>query len=211
MRNVHLELPIDEDELAITDVSGAFIDSEIQLLQQYTALTQRVRNCTLLQKGLSGFQGLTLDQGRISILAGTCTQPELHELLHVLRPVTLAKERASFKKVTELLEARLVSGVVHRYLQTNRHAFQHGAMSLLFQIKVSGQPLFHESLLHTWLNGTQYHTDATKATEWAALEKSLGESNAGAVVMSQLHGKVVAVMNIDYVVRQVLSASKNDA
>ena len=129
-------LPLGEDELETASVAATFVEEEMQLLQKYTDLTQRVRDSTLLQKGLSGFQSLSFDQGRISILAGACTQPELHELLHVLRPVTLAKERASFKNITEILETRLASGAVNRYLRINRHAFQHGAMSLLFQVRI---------------------------------------------------------------------------
>lgn len=84
-------------------------------------------------------------------------------------------------------------------------------MSLYLQISVGSQKLFAVSLLHTWLNGTQYHTDDNKAEAWSRLEASLGESNAKALVLSQLHSKVMALMNVDYVAQQVLGAPDGDA
>ena len=74
------------------------------------------------------------------------------------------------------------------------------------QIRLGSQPLFAESLLRTWLNGTQYHTDEEKALAWSKLEAVLGEPNAQALVQSQLHGKVLALLNVDYVARQALEA-----
>lgn len=211
MKNVHLELPANDEGFDIVDLVCDFAEHELELIRQYSTLTDRVRNCSLLQRGMSGFQGLTFDQGGLSITAGACTKPELHELLHVLRPVTLEKERASFSRVMKILEGRLGHESVLNFLRLNQHAFRHGEMSLFFQVSIGDKPLFAESLLRTWLNGTQYHTDASKAADWAALEASLGEPSAQAVVMTQLHGKVVAVLNIDYVARQILLTPQNDA
>ena len=75
------------------------------------------------------------------------------------------------------------------------------------QISVGNQPLFHESLLDTWLNGAQYHTDAEKATSWRALEVALSSENARAVVMSQLQGRVKALFNLEYIASLVLQKS----
>jgi hypothetical protein len=211
MRLVHLELPSEADEPASLDIVADFTGAEIAVLSQYRSLAQRVRDCTLLQRGMTGFQGLTFDGAGLSIRAGTCSSAELYELLHVLRPVTLQKERASFSKVLPLLANRLSDEVVHKFLQINQHTFQHGEMRLFFQVSVGDKQLFHESLLRTWLNGTQYHTDANKAADWAALEATLGEPSAKAVVMSQLRSKVVSVFNVDYIAKQVLAAPQRDA
>lgn len=211
MKNVRLEIPATEERFDTIDLVCDFAEHELELIRQYSAQTNRVRNCSLLQRGMSGFQRLTFDQRGLSIVAGTCSKPELYELLHVLRPVTLEKERASFSKIIKILEGRLRHEAALNFLRLNRHVFQHGEMSLLFQMSVGDKPLFAESLLKTWLNGTQYHTDANKAADWAALETSLGEPNAQAVVMTQLHGKVLSILNIDYIAKQVLSTSLNNA
>ncbi len=211
MKKVHLELAGEDDKVDIVDVLASFMEDEIELIRQYSTQTARVRTCTLLKRGMTGFQGLTIDHNGLSIQAGTCSLPELYELLHVLRPITLQKERASFAKIVKVLDDRLREPQILTFLQVNQHAFKHGQMSLFFQIKIADRPLFDESLLRTWLNGTQYHTDANKAADWAALEATLGEPNAQAVVMSQLHAKVVAILNIDYIAKQVLTAPEHDA
>jgi hypothetical protein len=208
MKTIHLELPSDGNEKLSIDISTDFTDDELKLIGQYSELTQRIRDCTLLQRGMSGFQGISFDQAGLSIRAGTCSKPELHELLHVLRPVTLERESASFSRVIEILLRRLANDDTQQFLKLNQHAFQHGEMSLYFQITIGEKPLFHESLLRTWLNGTQYHTDKNKAADWAALEATLGEPSAQAIVMSQLRSKVVAVLNIDYVIKQVILATQ---
>lgn len=211
MKQVHLELPTEEQKFDAIDLVAEFTERDLALFHQYRTLTSRVRTSTLLQRGMKGFQGLTFDQSGLSIRAGTCSLPELYELLHVLRPVTLENERASFSKVVKIFEDRLAHEFVLNFLRLNQHAFRHGEMSLFFQVSLGDKPLFSESLLRTWLNGTQYHTDATKAADWAALEATLGETNAQAAVMSQLHGKVVSVLNIDYLAKLILDAPQYDA
>lgn len=212
MKTVHLDLPSNGDDTLALDIVTDFSAVELETLNQYTDLTQRVRDSTILQRGMGGFEGLSFDQAGLTIRSGTCSKPELHELLHVLRPVTLERERASFSIVSDLLLVRLLDESVNQFIRINQHAFQHGEMSLFFQVTVGEKQLFHESLLRIWLNGTQYHTDKNKAADWAALEATLGEPSAQAVVMSQLRSKVVAILNIDYLVRQVLAAPPpNDA
>ncbi|MCP5234169.1 MAG: hypothetical protein H6945_00315 [Zoogloeaceae bacterium] len=132
---------------------------------------------------------------------------ELHELLHVLRPVILHKEATSFNNIAALLGRRFSSRAFADHMKVIRRVFEHGELNLYMQVSVGGQPLFHESLLDNWLNGAQYHTDAEKAEVWRALEKSLTAPNARAVVMSQLQGKVKALFNLEYIVALVLGKS----
>ena len=87
----------------------------------------------------------------------------------------------------------------------------YGDASLYMQIFVNSQKLFAESLLYTWLNGTQYHTEDEKAQAWSKLEAALGEPNARAVVLTQLHGKVMALLNVAYLANQVLVSPDDDA
>ncbi len=211
MKIVHLRLPCEEDTFSDVDLTVDFTDAELSLISQYNTYTKRIRSSTLLQRGMSGFEGLTFDKDGLEIRAGACSLPELYELLHVLRPVTLEKERASFTKVTTIFERRLNDQLALDFLKINKHAFQHGEMSLYLQITVDGKRLFDELLLRMWLNGTQYHSDVNKAEDWTVLEETLGESSARAVVMSQLHAKIMAILNIDYVASQILVAPKNDA
>ena len=123
MRLVHLKLPSEDNEYVDFEIAANFTERELQLLRDFSGLTQRVRVCTLLQRGMRGFQGLSFDQAGLSIRAGTCSKPELHELLHVLRPVTLQRERASFGKVTEILRNRITKDPVQQFLRLNQRLF----------------------------------------------------------------------------------------
>ena len=206
MKHIRLELHNKENSIDIVNMNIEFTSEELVLLRQYVEMVARLETSVLLQRGMTGFEGLKFDENGLSIRSGICSPPELYELLHLLRPVALERESASFVKVVKLFEERFVNNIFSKFLHLNKHIFMHGEMSLYMQISVGERQLFADSLLRTWLNGTQYHTDANKAENWAALEAVLGESNAQAVIMSQLHGKVIAIFNVAYVAKQVLSS-----
>ena len=211
MKRVSLQLPAAEDTTVSLLIVGSFSPDELKTLEQFAKLMSRVRSCSLLSRGMGGFGGLTFDKSGLTIRSAPCTDSELSELLHVMRPVTLEDERASFKNVATLLGRRLSSEELAQFLKINKRVFRHGEMSLYMQIFVNSQKLFAESLLYTWLNGTQYHTEDEKAQAWSKLEAALGEPNARAVVLTQLHGKVMALLNVAYLANQVLVSPDDDA
>ncbi|MCD0422891.1 hypothetical protein LOC51_37265 [Rubrivivax sp. JA1024] len=210
MKLVSLDLPHTEDSCVSLVIAGDFEPEELRILEQFGKLMNRLRTCNLLTRGMGGFCGLTFDMNGISIRSAPCTDGELFELLHVMRPVTLEDERASFKNVTTILGRRLRSEELLQFIKVNKRIFRDGEMSLYMQVSVGSHKLFAESLLNVWLNGTQYHTDDDKARTWNELEASLGDSSARALVLTQLHSKVKALMNVDYVAHKVLLAPLND-
>jgi hypothetical protein len=202
-----VSLQVSEDSCASFTSAADFSPEELDTLSRYVTSMSRIRSSALLVRGMAGFGGMKFDNTGITVRSSSsCTDSELHELLHVLRPVTLEGERASFKNVTSILGRRLLSEEFTPFLKINKRIFRDGEMSLYMQLTVNNQKLFSESLLNLWLNGTQYHTDEDKAQAWVNLETSLGEPNARAIVLSQLHSKVKALLNIDYVAQQVLHA-----
>jgi hypothetical protein len=208
LKLVPLQLPISEEPGVSLTIAGDFSPEELDTLAQFVKSMRRIRACALLSRGMGGFGGMKFDKTGIEFRSSSspCTDGELSELLHVLRPVTLENERASFKNTTTLLGRRLRGEELAQFLNINKRIFRDGEMSLYMQVTIGTQKLFSESLLNIWLNGTQYHTDEDKAQAWSKLETSLGEPNAKAIVLSQLHSKVMALMNIDYVAQQVLGA-----
>jgi hypothetical protein len=207
MKHVELQLPLSDSSSTSRTIAGDFSIKELDTLTQFVTFMSRIRNCALLLRGMGGFKQIKFDKEGITIKSSSCTDSELYELLHVMRPVTLESERASFKNVASLLGRHLRSEELDQFIKMNRRVFRDGEMSLYMQFTVNSQKLFDESLLKTWLNGTQYHTDDDKAQAWSKLEKALGDENAKAIVLAQLHGKIAALMNIDYIGGQVLSAS----
>lgn len=204
MNTVELSRKNESGELVET-ISATFTPDDIQLFRSFVEHLSRVRTCTLLERGMPAVTNMKWESG--SNMAFTCapyTNAELHELLHVLRPVMLKREMASFHNIASLLGRRFASKDFSAHIKALRKVFDHGELSLYMQISINDQPLLHESLLDTWLNGTQYHTEAEKAAAWHTLEESLTKENARALVISQLRSKVLALFDLEYMVNLVL-------
>jgi hypothetical protein len=208
MKNIRLTLPTGEDASDEEICTTVDCDSdEVALLRRFVALMERVRDTPWLRRGMSGFEGLTFDDSGLTLKAGECSDAELHALLHVLRPVTLERELSGYQRAAAVLGRRIGDPRVRAFLKACHRAFQDGEMSMYMQITIGSQKLFDKSLLDTWLNGTQYHSEPEKAEAWNSLERSLCASNSRAVVVAQLHSKVTALLNVDYMARQVLAVA----
>lgn len=204
MLPVTLELRDDKNEIVGT-VTAAFQPDDLTQFNQFVEAVQRLRNCALLQRGMPGIVNMewTGEKG----MKFTCAQysdAELYELLHVLRPLILFKEATSFGKIAGLMGHRFSNKQFAQHLRALRSMFDHGELKAYMQISIGGQPLFDDSLIHTWLNGVQYHTDADKAKAWKEIEKSLSSDNARALVMNQLQSKVKAIFLLEHLVKLVL-------
>jgi hypothetical protein len=148
-------------------------------------------------------------EGGIQIKCAPYENSELFELLHVLRPLILSEEIMSFEKIIALLRRRFASKKFSDYLRGIRNMFKDGELKAYMQITVGDQPLFDDSLLKIWLNGTQYHTDSEKAKAWKDIEASLGNENAKAIVMNQLNSKVKALFLLEHLVGLVCDKYAN--
>lgn len=208
MKRFSLSLPLKDESLTQLELEGSFQNGEFKKLRQFVAQVKRIRDSSLLQRGMPSISNIKFESKTgITLKCEEYTNAELYELLHVLRPVLLDDEASSFHRVTSLIGQRTKDETLQGYLKIQRKVFTHGELSLMLQISIDDQPIFHDSTIKLWLNGTQYHTDGEKAKSWAKLENTLTEEGARALVMAQLHSKVTAVFNIDYITRQVLAAN----
>lgn len=203
MKTVKLQLS--DDTGSTFQIEASFDSDDLALLASFHRLMRRIYDASLTKRGLPFVTNLNWEAGRApTFTAPEFTNAELHELLHVLRPVILEKEKASFHKVQALLGKKFKDGNFAEHLKAVRHLFDDGELSRFMQISIGGQKLWDKSILHTWLNGVQYHTDAEKAETWQKLESILTEDNARAVVISQIHSRVKALALLDHVVSLVL-------
>lgn len=197
-----------EDGTHVEDVSGRFTTADLALLDSFTGFVSRVRASSLLVRGMPAITKMRWESGKELVFeCAPYSDAELHELLHVLRPLILHEEATSFDKVAALLKRCFSSRAVSDQLKLIRHIYEHGEVSRYMQVSVGGQELFKKSLLDLWLNAAQYHTDVDKAAAWRELEQSLTSPNTRALVMTQLQDRVKALFNLDYIVGLVLSKS----
>jgi len=209
MNTVTLRLFDSEDNVAAT-ISAEFETEDLDQLRKFFSLMSRVKETSLLARGFAGITNMKwADDAGMVFTCAPYTNPELYELLHVLRPVMLEEESASFHKMLALLGRRFKDKTFAQHQKALRHIFEEGELSSYMQISVGGQKLLHNSILRLWLNGTQYHSDQEKQDAWKALEKSLTESNARALAIELVHSRVKALLLLDHIVGLVLS--KHDA
>jgi hypothetical protein len=186
MKQIQLSLN-DEVGQLVERITATFELGDLVLFRTFVELMSRVRTCTLLQRGMPAIGNIKWESGsNMTLTSGPYSDAELHELLHVLRPVILQTEASSFHNVAALLGRRFSNKNFGAHLKTLRAVFEHGELSMYMQISVGGQPLFDKSLLRLWLNGEQYHTDAEKAAAWHAIERTLNTENARALVRRAL-------------------------
>lgn len=204
---VSLFLRRSKDDSLVEKISGEFEGPDFPLLRQYVASVKRVKGSALVKRGMPTITNMKADHEGMKFKGAPYEDSELFELLHVLRPVILQEEDASFHKTSGLLNRRFKSRAFSDFLRVTRVAFEHGELSLFMQISVNQNPIFHENLIKLWLNGEQYHTDKEKEAVWKNIERSLGKENARALVMEQLQSKVKALLHLESVVGAVLYKS----
>jgi hypothetical protein len=181
-------------------ISDDFSPLDLEMLRSYCRVVARLRDAKLLVRGMPAITDINWDQhAGFRVVCPPIENSELYELLHLLRPVVLAREPASFEKVAALLGKRFQSHAVRNWLKTTRRVFDHGVLNLYMQMTFNDQPLFDDSLLKLWLNGEQYHQDEDKAAKLAELEAALSKENMRAIVVNQLQGRVRAAFDLDHI------------
>jgi hypothetical protein len=181
------------DGQIVESVQASFDDADIQRLRQFLCAMERVRGTALLKRGLPFLTNMRFTEQGMQMTCPPCSDAELYELLHVLRPVILHREISSFNQIGALIKQRFASRGVSDYLKNLRTIFDHGELAGYMQLYLNGESVLHKSLLDVWLNGTQYHTDQEKAEQWHHLQKGLREENARALVITQIHSRVKAL------------------
>lgn len=203
MKRVMLSIRYDDVD-KMEEVSSAFSEEDMELLNTYKYFMDRLRRCALLVRGMPPAGMSFNDKEGLTFSYPQYSNAELYELLHVLRPLILQNEQASFYKITSLLKRRFSNRGFSDQIKVWSRIFRHGEYSMIMQIKINNMPLFDESLLDTYLNGIEYHNDNEKASAWYALESSLNSENSRALIMNQLYSKVKALYFVEYIADKIL-------
>lgn len=206
MKIVRLKIA-SEDGSSVAEVEGSFSDEDLKILWMYSGHLARVRQAGLIVRGMPFITNMNWQAG--AMMKFTCppfADAELFELLHVLRPVILNSEIASFQKVMGLLGRAFRDKIYSKHQTYIRRMFENGELSMYMQLSINDHKLLDDFLLRIWLNGTQYHTDQDKAKIWGKVESAVTPENARAILISQLHSRVKALYlllhDVELVVRE---------
>jgi hypothetical protein len=118
-----------------------------------------LNRAAIVERGIPEISRMNFAGGTV-LECAPYTDAELHELLHVLRPIILSREPASFEKMAGLLGKRFASDEMRKHLRAIRDIFEHGHLSRYMQVTVGGRELFKDETLKLWLNGEEYHQDS---------------------------------------------------
>ncbi len=205
MKTVRLKLRGEEDQ-DLHEIVGEFTEEDLTLFEKYNGHVARLKETSLYKRGVPSITNMEWKAGAgMKFTCDAYTNAELYELLHVLRPLILEREPTSFVKVVALLGRRFKDKNYAAHQRTLRKMFEDGELSMYMQITVGEQPILDSSLLHIWLNGTQYHGDTEKADAWEKLETSLSSETARGVVITQLQSKIKALLFLEHEASLVLA------
>lgn len=201
----------DDDSGSMEVLTGSFSNEDIELLNLFVSNMERVLASRALQNGLPVISNIEWSKELGFLL--TCESIDdsaLHELLHVLRPLILQNERASFHQISALIVRRFADKGLNRTVKGLRHCFERGQLAAYMDVSVGGQSLFDDELFKIWLNGEQYHSDKNKARVWREFEMSLSSSNTRALVINQLNGRVAALCDLLNLINMALGSRPSE-
>ncbi|MCU7993308.1 hypothetical protein L5L55_00010 [Shewanella glacialipiscicola] len=206
MPTIHLEERSDDGAILDT-LSGDVSDSDWRILTKFLSHLDRAMECSLIRREIPRITGMKWEAGEMKFNAGSYSNAELYELLHVLRPLILHKEPASFGAVRAILGRCFKNKRLSAHLKELQHIFDHGQLAAYMQVSIGEQPLFDSSLLRIWLNGTQYHTEEEKAAAWSEIEADLTTESALAIIINQLNDRVFSLVLLGQIARTITSES----
>jgi hypothetical protein len=189
----------------VEEITTDFNVDELKLLSSFSDFVERIRASTFLTIGIPAISNIRWNEKEgLRFDCSPYEDSHMFELLHVLRPLILEKESASFSSILALLSKKFPSKNFKNHVRRIREVFEKGEYEAYFQISVGSQPLFDESTFKLWLNSQQYHTDKEKNIAWKRLEESLQSENARGYLITQIQGKVKAIFNLQYIVLMIL-------
>lgn len=203
-------LQVQSEDAKPLEVSEAQLTADdIALLEHYRDCAQALANASLVRNGLPMVISINWSaQKGFTIQSSPCEVRDIHEALHVARPILLSEEPCSFERVLSAIGRGFSGSLLRAQLKELRQIYEKGDVQPLMQMSVDDQPLFHDSALKLWLNGVQYHHNLEKRQQIQDLEKALGAENVRAIFLTQLSGKLRAALILGQVVNLVLASIK---
>ena len=132
----------------------------------------------------------------------------LCEFLHLVRPIFLSEEPASFEKIQAIFGKKSKKTLLAKHLKYLRETYQNGDYKPRFQMSIDNIPLFDNKTVQLWLNGIEYHQDTEKAKKVEELQKGLTEKSIQGIFVSQLSGRIRATFMLAELANLIVNNSK---
>jgi len=198
-----------EDESESETIRLTFDNSELNFLQLYLDNCTRLEAAQIFKNKFPSVKNIkwTAEDG-MTFEVSDLKYSHVCELLHLARPIFLSKEPASFEKKQAIFGKKAKNTALAKHLKFLRNTYEKCDYQPYFQITIGDTLLFHDETVKLWLNGVEYHQDAEKAAIVKELEKSLSESTARRIFVSQLSGRVRATFMLAHLAKLVVDKSE---
>lgn len=139
-----------------------FTPHELAILQDFCVVASRLKTAEALKDGVVRRSGIRWSTEEGWQVTSPLPEAQVRELLHLIRPFVLKKERTEYPSVTKLLGRRITDPKVRRDLREARKIFAGGVSRFHYGIFANGVMLNCEPVFHAWINGYEYHQDVEK-------------------------------------------------
>lgn len=200
-----------EDNSESHDLKFIFDDTDIAVFKRYLSNHDRMLSARIFEAEFPTVKSIrwTPESGMVFEVT-KFDYGQVCELLHVARPIFLAREPASFEKTQAAFGKTAKGTVLTKQLKYIREVYERGDYQPYFQVSINNTPLFDGETVRAWLNGVEYHQDAEKAELVASLDKALGSDVTRGIFVAQLSGRLRATKMLAHLCNLVMINSASD-
>jgi hypothetical protein len=168
--------------------TGEFSDEEWDVLKTFALAVERLQHADLFKnQRLIRFSVGDEDQSVVP------PDIEVHQLLHLLRPIILEGERYYLPTVTALLGRRIEHPAARALLKRLRRRFIYDPNRENWHSSRDGVVLDSEEFLKVWLYSHEYHWDAARMQEFQKMHTGpMAKSTLAAVLLVLIRKAQVA-------------------
>lgn len=182
-----------EGESAEEVIPVHFDDSGWELLERFVENVERLETAEMIQQRRNVNLNISFDDAAgLTTSVSLPPDREIREFLHLLRPIILEKEPASFIRTVSLLGKRLEDAHCRAFLSRVRQRFNSRLAQDLVRFEWKDTVLNSEATLRLWLNAYEYHNDAEKRERLDELHRIFPLEASRALFLSLLIEKAQA-------------------
>ncbi len=194
-----------QDNKCSEKISLAFEEKEVYVFQKYLENCKRLKKAEIFKNDFPSIEKIQWkEETGLQLEVTEFSDSHVCELLHLARPIFLAKEPASFEKTQGIIGKIAKNTLLIRQLKYLRNLYEKGTYQPYFQITIGDTPIFSDETIKLWLNGVEYHQDSEKSQIIEELYKDLSEKTVRGIFVSDLSGKILAIYSLADLVENLL-------
>jgi hypothetical protein len=187
-----------KDTGAVEELRGDISAEDWVLFTEFRDYSGEIRNAEWFRAGLdAGFSLKYKQETGLSVeVPNQPSNAAVRELLHLLRPFVLQKERKAYVRVASKLWQYFDHPYLRQVLAKSRKIFDDGQFSLYGHIELNDLRLNDDRTFGLWLNAFEYHRDPAKRAELEKAFHGQPDDLVMAIFRGMISDKAVEVLRL---------------